>query len=1588
MSDIRHFLGVIVLLLGISGLFAPNLHAQTTPDLEQGMRPYGASSGGDFDKVDLANGKLNVTIPLLSYPQRGGKLKLGFTVQWNSLVVDVDKTCIPGGDPPCIFTQGVVNNGLGSSGQFYLSSTALISWGDITNTQNNIIGYTVTFPDGSTHEFAPLNGNTSGTAWESVDATGMSFNSSTHVVTDASGVRYNFTTQGDGYVLSSIQDPNGNEITYNSSTKTWTDTFSRQIPDINSATTTTNYSGCTGTTAKATVWTVPGLTINEAGAMQDGSESFKFCYGYAPMNFTIDYGYDYVFNINVLQLQTIVLPNDTTWVFEYDPQYAALASITLPTGGTISYAWNAPVSVPCRGSSYPINYYPTVATRTINDGSEHIWTYSGLSPTPSTVSVTDPLGDVTDHAMTALNSDMYYETQTLYYQYPSTLLKTVTTTYNSDPIPFFIQQMGACALLANVTPATITTTWANNKVSSISKTYDGGFNIGQSWNPTYGKVIRETDSDYGVGGPGSTLRTISTQYEAFINSSYLGNNILDIPSSVTTAGGGITATTTYQYDSGGLQPSGASQLVTPPNSARGNATAITQCINTSCNVSAITTKTYWDTGLQYQVTNPNNGVTTYQYSSSSAFALPTQIKDPLQHVNTYTYDFNTALLTSVTDPNQQTTYYQYDPMWRIFQVNYPDAGLAKITRQETSFPFSATLADKMGFDESEVTTNVFDGLGRVTQGQTEDPVSTDYVDTTYDGLGRVESVSNPYRQQSDPTYGITSYTYDSLGRKTSVHYPTGAIAYTSYTGAATEVQDEGNGTYSVSRVSQMDGLGHMISVCEVSSTNQPFGGGSSPASCSQDISTTGFLTSYSRDAMGNLLGVTQSGLNPRSFAYDSLSRLTNATNPESGTTTYTYDGNNNVLTRTAPLPNQTGTQTVTTTYTYDADNRILTRSYNDGKTPGDVFCYDNYPLCPGGGNPTPTNAIGRLFYADASGRSETWNSYDPMGRVINQWQCVPEDCGIGSLTFSYSYDLMGDMLTASNGEGVTISYAYDMAQHLTQVTSTLNDSQHPGTLLQPGLNEQYNASGQLESALLGNGLTETYAYNSRLRLTSGTIGSVYTFSVGHANDGVVTSSTDTVNGNWAYTYDQFNRLATAAESNQLDAAYNYQYDRFGNRWQQNLTAGSGYTSLWDFSDAKNQISSYATYDAAGNTMSDNVNTYTYDAENRLISMYNSYVGTYEYAYDAFGHRVEKAANNVAQEYYLYDLAGREVTRLNVSGAWLTGEVYAGAQHLATYGASTTTFNHSDWLGTERYRSTVSGGLQGSCQSLPFGDGFSCTADMSPLHFTGKEHDYESNLESFGARYYNSVYGRFVTPDWSAVPAPVPYADLTNPQSLNQYVIVQDNPNTFVDLNGHDFNVGCTAREGAEKSCQGGFLGTTDANGNFTPTQIGNDKNGNLVDQNGNQYNASVGPGGVSFTQAGVDNATPLSGVFMNGTNPTTIQGSGDLSGFSFTFTNSKMDANQTAAGTFTYSGTAAEAGAALETAGFSYHLLGEDFGMDEYRSSGSFLTGADSGHVKIYKINLNPDSSMPQAQGTMHFGEHNPFNPFGLLAHCLFDGAC
>ena len=81
--------------------------------------------------------------------------------------------------------------------------------------------------------------------------------------------------------------------------------------------------------------------------------------------------------------------------------------------------------------------------------------------------------------------------------------------------------------------------------------------------------------------------------------------------------------------------------------------------------------------------------------------------------------------------------------------------------------------------------------------------------------------------------------------------------------------------------------------------------------------------------------------------------------------------------------------------------------------------------------------------------------------------------------------------------------------------------------------------------------------------------------------------------------------------------------------------------------------------------------------------------------------------------------------------------------------------------------------------LPTTPLFACAS-----RYTGKERDTESGNDYFGARYYGSSMGRWMSPDWSKSPEAVPYASLRDPQSLNLYSYVSNNPLRQRDPDGH------------------------------------------------------------------------------------------------------------------------------------------------------------------------------------------------------------
>jgi RHS repeat-associated protein len=115
----------------------------------------------------------------------------------------------------------------------------------------------------------------------------------------------------------------------------------------------------------------------------------------------------------------------------------------------------------------------------------------------------------------------------------------------------------------------------------------------------------------------------------------------------------------------------------------------------------------------------------------------------------------------------------------------------------------------------------------------------------------------------------------------------------------------------------------------------------------------------------------------------------------------------------------------------------------------------------------------------------------------------------------------------------------------------------------------------------------------------------------------------------------------------------------------------------------------------------------------------------------------------------------------------------------------------DHLGSSRMSLVASGTntltVEEDLDYTPYGIVAYGTAS-DPFQFDGKEHDSESGLNNFGARYDAATLGRFMTPDWATKPTTVPYAKFGDPQTLNLYAFVENGPVNRADMDGHLWNI--------------------------------------------------------------------------------------------------------------------------------------------------------------------------------------------------------
>jgi len=687
--------------------------------------------------------------------------------------------------------------------------------------------------------------------------------------------------------------------------------------------------------------------------------------------------------------------------------------------------------------------------------------------------------------------------------------------------------------------------------------------------------------------------------------------------------------TQFAYSGNSLSPEGGTTTITDPHGnvevdtyADGVLTAVTKGANSASPATWVygrdpatlmpttitdpngntTVSTVDSNGNPLTVTDPLGNETVYTYNTP--FDEPLTITDPLgiETVNTYdshgdltetavnglsSTDISTSYavcqtscpsgylpgdVESMTDPNGNTTTYTYDTDGDLTSSSLTVGSLTDVTRDSYN-----TLAERYcevspNANAASVSCPAF-GASRV----------ADTTTWAYDNDGNLMSTT-------DADGNTTSSTYDADGNQTQATDPHGNVTKTTYDADdRTSTVTDGYGTSSASTTTDIYDI--------------------VPASCPS--APTG--TTYCTQVENGLSNTTTSYFDALNHMIEESPPNTSAQSP----TTYTYDGDGNVLTST----DASGT----TTSGYDADDHVTSVSYSV----------------------TGTHAVGYQYNADGNrtqmtdGTGTTTYGYDGLERLDSVQD------GAGDVV-TYKYDADGNptclsypnsgsttCLTATSGTGL-VSYEYNSADQATQMTDWLgnttsftydNDGNLTKTTYPSGTTTSstgtYDNTDALTDTsykigstttdlasltrnadeLIGTtkppgGLTVTYGYDPLNRVTTGTTA---TYSYDAASE--LTSTTPTGGSATDYAYNADGQLcwtaaSTGSCSSAPSGATQFTYSGVGERLSSTI-ASSGHPTTYGWDQAGNLVCETASNGSSyscSNQNSSVTSTYDYNGD--------------------------------------------------------------------------------------------------------------------------------------------------------------------------------------------------------------------------------------------------------------------------------------------------------------------------------------------------------------------------------------------------------
>lgn len=718
----------------------------------------------------------------------------------------------------------------------------------------------------------------------------------------------------------------------------------------------------------------------------------------------------------------------------------------------------------------------------------------------------------------------------------------------------------------------------------------------------------------------------------------------------------------------------------------------------------------------------------------------------------YAYDSATLGIVSIRDPNGHVERMRYDSRGNL--VEYFDA-LAQ--RHAWSYDGANNLLTQVA-PSGATTTMTYDVNGnlvlveepllgsapavvRRTQLVYGDPAHPGDLTTSIDPLGGTTTVSydavgSPSRI-TDPEGGVTALTNDVIGRVVKSVPPRGNAI------GATPAAFETTYTYNALGLplTVTDPLGNvtsrvydanqnLVSVVDGNNTETEYTYDALDRAIGESRGD-GSQRSTTYDGAGNISTQLDDGGAGPSYAYDALDRLRTATDANGQTTTYRYDKGGNTTSILTPRGG-------TTAYTYDAADRVKAVAYSDGTTPAVAYEYDS-----DGRRTRMIDGVGSTSF-----------TYDSFDRVTSATRLRPLQ---QEERLSYTYDVM-DRVTRITYPGGTrsVNRGYDKLGRLTSVTDWLANVTTYG----------YDSDGNLTSQIYPNGVSAALSYDNAGRLTRSThraanrvvLDLPYTWDDGNRLTAANAAAAPTSVAQ-SYSYDGADRLlgATSTPASPIVPAATYRYDR-----RDNLTFASDRKGDLDFAyNPAHQLTSMTNrttalqstfkFDDSGNrveaAIGTAITTYRYDQENRLtgVSVAGAPITTYTYDGDSLRGDL------------LWDRSqGLPLAVQDPFASYVTG--VGGLPLERIDAAGNVTYYHQDLLGNTRALTTGDGRIEIQYSYDPYGKMTSSVgAAVNPFLYGGHYTDPVTGLVYMRARYYDPQTAQFLTRDPAEFVTRAPYS---------------------------------------------------------------------------------------------------------------------------------------------------------------------------------------------------------------------------------------